>query len=236
MRNLDGLGRRVDRLERRARPPARTRTDEGRRPRVGGRQGDARVPRRARRHGRVARVAALAARGGRLAPCMGTRALERRGRGAGTIFLHLALVDVNYFAAEVLADETYAGESLPDACAAAGIDPPPADYAGTARDHLEATRGSALARRRSTITSPRCTTSERGGRSSRRRSASKTVGGWPRPTASSPIRQRKNANACSSAAGTVSAARVGIGARTRAGRSRRRPRLNPWDDDTASPP
>ena len=56
-------------------------------------------------------------------------------------FLHLAVSEVNSCAAEVLADEFYAGESLADACAAAGLDPPPDDYAGTARDHLEATRG-----------------------------------------------------------------------------------------------
>jgi len=56
-------------------------------------------------------------------------------------FLHLAVADVNYYAAEVLADEVYAGESLADACAAAGLDAPPDGYSGTARDHLEATRG-----------------------------------------------------------------------------------------------
>jgi len=56
-------------------------------------------------------------------------------------FLHVALSAVNRCAAEVLADEVYAGESLADAFTAAGLDAPPADYAGTARDHLEATRG-----------------------------------------------------------------------------------------------
>lgn len=56
-------------------------------------------------------------------------------------FLHLALAEMNYHAAEMLADEVYAGEPLADACEAAGLDAPPDGYAGTARDHLAATRG-----------------------------------------------------------------------------------------------
>jgi len=56
-------------------------------------------------------------------------------------FLHLAVADVSSCAAEVLADEVYAGESLADACAAAGLDAPPDGYTGTAREHLAATRG-----------------------------------------------------------------------------------------------
>ena len=62
-------------------------------------------------------------------------------------FLHLAVADVSSCAAEVLADEVYAGESLADAFAAAGLDAPPDGYAGTARDHLEATRGAHSAER-----------------------------------------------------------------------------------------
>ena len=56
-------------------------------------------------------------------------------------FLTLAVYDVNYHAANVLADEVYAGEPLADAFAAAGLDAPPDDYAGTARDHLATIRG-----------------------------------------------------------------------------------------------
>jgi len=56
-------------------------------------------------------------------------------------FLTISVSSLNSRAAEVLADEVYAGESLADAFAAAGLDPPPDGFSGTARDHLARIRG-----------------------------------------------------------------------------------------------